>query len=66
MREKIVRLHGGDSPAICMQTDQQHANQVRGINMGELGVAVTESAKKHKENQDWTTRTHSARMETYN
>ena len=50
-------------PAIHVQTDQQHANQVRNVNEGELGVAVTESAKKHKENQDWTSQTHSAYKE---
>ena len=42
-----------------MKTDQKHANQERNINEGKLAVAVTESAKKYKENQDWTTQTHS-------
>ena len=49
-----------DSTAIWVWTDQKHANQVRNINKGELGVAVTKSAKKHQENQDWTTWTHLA------
>ena len=57
VREKIARLLGGDSPAIHMQTDQKHAKHVRNINEGELGVPSPQ------ENQDWTTRAHSADKE---